>query len=282
MIYRKINLSEEYPMLEKGKEEIFLEAICREKKPMIGDKKYPALLILPGGGYMGLSEREAEPIALAFAAKGIQCFVLYYSVYPSSYPTQLQEAAAAVDYIRKHSDEYSVMPDQISIIGFSAGGHLAGNYGIEWHKDFLCEKLKTEKENLRPNGLVLCYGVLSAVENAHEDSIANLLGDKVGDFELRKRISFEKNVKKGLTPPAFIWHTQEDQLVPVQNSIQAAQAMISEGIPVELHIYPHGWHGLSTADVLTLEEEAIARGVVLPEAPKNWIDQCARFLLGLV
>ncbi len=282
MIYEKINISKEYPMLEKGKNDVILDVICREKMSDIGNKKYPALLICPGGGYAWVSPREADPIALAFVAKGIQCFILHYNVYPSVvYPTQLLEAAAAVDYIRNNAEKYSVMPDQISVIGFSAGGHLAGNYGIEWHKDFVCEKLKTEKENLRPNGLVLCYGVLSAVENVHEESIAHLLGERVDDYELRERVSFEKNVIKGLTPPSFIWHTQEDQLVPVQNSIQAAQALIAEKIPVELHIYTQGWHGLATADALTLEEEAIQRGTVLPEAPKNWIDQCAKFLFRL-
>ena len=133
MIYEQVNLNELYPALPDIGSPTLLHTYCRSASPELGDKRYPAVVICPGGAYMFTSDREAEPIALAFLARGIQCFVLRYHVAPAArYPVPQLEAAAAIAYLRANADKYHILPDCISILGFSAGGHLSGSYSTHW------------------------------------------------------------------------------------------------------------------------------------------------------
>lgn len=206
-------------------------------------RKRPVVIICPGGGYEFLSDREAEPIAVRMNAAGFHACVLKYSVALSVFPQALLELAQAVRLIRESAAQWNADPEKIIICGFSAGGHLACSLGTFWQEPWIAQELGGEKELYRPNGLILGYPVVTSGALAHEGSIRNITG---GDEKLRGKMSLENQVTKDM-PPVFLWHTYEDNAVPVENSILLAQSLCREKIPMELHIYPHGPHGLSLA-----------------------------------
>lgn len=276
MIAEQIDLNELSPSLPGAEAPALLHTYCRSGSKELGGKEYPALLICPGGGYAFTSDREAEPIALAFLARGIQCFVLRYHVAPARYPTQQLEVAAALHYIRENAARYQIRPDCIAVLGFSAGGHLAGSYATHWSEPLLSETLGVGKESLRPNGMVLCYGVLSGGEKTHEGSMRNLLGDQDSP-EMRRKLSTELNVTAD-TPPAFLWHTFADGAVPVENSLYVAEALAARKIPFELHVYPDGGHGLALSNWLTT---SVPGQGLPPKYVSRWVSDCADWLLRL-
>lgn len=232
--------------------------------------KRPCMIVCPGGGYEMCSQRESEPIALHFLPCGFNVFVITYSCAPHRFPTQLLEVAALTELIYKNADEWNCDTSKIAIIGFSAGGHLAAHYSTMYD----CKEVREVFPESKPvNASVLCYPVITAdPKYGHMGSFDNLLGrTERTDAEI-DYFSCERNVK-ATTPPAFIWHTTEDTCVPVKNSILYADALSSHGIPFELHIFPFGWHGLSTADAMTngdMDEKVSHTETWLNEAEK-WL-----------
>ena len=203
----------------------------------------PAVVICPGGGYSMTSDREAEPIAIKFNSLGFHAFVVRYTVTPPMcFPGALLEASRAIAMVREHADEWCVDSDKVFIIGFSAGGHLAGSVGVFWNHDFVKEALGTYNGEHKPNGMILSYPVISSGEYGHHDSIRNLLRERYD--EQKEAVSLEKQVSDD-TVPAFIWHTVEDTVVPVENALLMASALQAKKIPYELHVYPYGFHGLA-------------------------------------
>ncbi len=228
------------------------------------NKKTPLVLICPGGAYAMTSNREAEPIALQFNSMGYQAAVLRYSCAPAVYPTALCEVAQSVKFIREHAEEWNVDTERIIIMGFSAGGHLAASYGVFWNEPWLAEKTQCDKKLLEPNGLVLCYPVISSKDEiAHKNSIKNLLGDSYQ--ERKEQMSLEDKVGRH-TPKTFLWHTFTDETVPFWNSFRFAEALGKEGVPMEYHLYPEGGHGLSLAK----EQTANAEGKGVEEGCQSW------------
>lgn len=213
------------------------------------NRKKPNIILCPGGGYGFTSDREAEPVALRFMAQGYNAFVLRYSVAPCRYPQQLLELSAAVAYVRRQCEVIQGDPEQVSVCGFSAGGHLAGSLGVLWQENFIQEQLGLKPEENKPNRLILSYPVITGGEFAHKGSFDNLLGPEASEIE-RAQLSLEKRVST-LTPPTFIWHTYQDAAVPVKNSLLFAEALTACDVPFELHIYTKGGHGLSLADAST-------------------------------
>ena len=232
---------------------------CRER---------PAVLILPGGGYQHTSEREAEPIALRFAAAGWAAFVLHYSCAPSRYPTALREAAMAMGYIRQQAARFEIAPDRVAALGFSAGGHLCGTLGTLFDSPALSD-LGTP-EQLRPDGLCLCYPVAVSWGRTHEGSFENLCGD---DAALRQRLSLDKLVRPDM-PPVFLWHTREDATVPCRNSLILARAMEEAEVDFVMHLYRSGKHGLSTADAMAYPTFDLP--VISPDVT-GWLPACMQF-----
>ncbi len=205
----------------------------------------PAVIVVPGGGYGFVSKREGEPVATEFLAKGFQAFVLTYLVAPDArYPEQLLELGAAVDYVKSHAEELRVNPDEIFVVGFSAGGHLTGNLAIEYAT---LSKKAGRALDCKPTAVGLCYPVISK-NHGHQGSYENLLQgySEEEQTELLKTLNLDEAVTKD-TPPAFLWATAEDALVPADNALRYALALDRQGISYELHIYPRGEHGLSTA-----------------------------------
>ena len=247
MIYEKI------PMKELGSTaEAVLTTYILEDTPEFAVKKRPVVVVCPGGGYTYVSDREGEPLALQFTARGYHAVVLRYSVAPKAkYPTALLELGRTICLLREKAEEWHIDTKKIILMGSSAGGHLAASYSCFWTRAFLREALGCGREMLRPNGLMLNYPVITSGEYAHRDSFYNLLQDRYE--ELVEEMSLEHQVNEN-NPPAFVWHTITDGLVPVENSMLFVKAMRDKNIPAELHIYSQGGHGIGVASEVTATE----------------------------
>lgn len=228
-------------------------------------KKRPAVLILPGGGYQCRSDREGEPVAIRFLAMGCHAFILNYSVSPNRFPTALWEAAQTIADIRRQAGQWNIDPEKILVCGFSAGGHLAGCTGTFWNQPLVGEAIGQSPRQIRPDGLILCYPVVTAGEFCHAGSFHNLLGEEQNEAQLNQ-VSLENQVRPDM-PPVFLWHTVTDTSVPVENSLLLAGAMRRAGVNFELHIYPAGRHGLSLANEETGGED---ESLVVP-CCQSWI-----------
>ena len=194
----------------------------------------PAMLVLPGGGYANHADHEAEPVGAWLAGAGIHAVVLRYRVAPHRHPAPLEDARRALDWIRGGGPpDLQLDTTRIGVLGFSAGGHLAASLG---------------NEPGPPDLSVLAYPVISFVDEPHEGSVEALLGPGA-DPARRAEHSADRRVSAS-TPPAFVWHTADDAAVPVGHSLRYAAALASAGVPVELHVFPTGRHGVGLAPEL--------------------------------
>ena len=263
MVQKTVDLYEHFGFSKaEGAGGILVCQTVGEKMNLSGKRQQPAVLVIPGGGYSFNSEREAEPIALHFLTRGYAAFTLYYACAPLGFPVALREAAMAMRYIRENAEAFGVDPNMVAAIGFSAGGHLCGTLGTLYD----CPEVADigGADLIRPNALGLCYPVLVEWGPTHEGTFRNI---SMGDPELRKRLSLEKQVRSDM-PPVFLWHTRTDAGVPCRNSILMAQALDEAGVDFTLHIYRKGPHGLATADICTYASYN------LPEFSrdvKNWL-----------
>jgi acetyl esterase/lipase len=234
------------------------------------DMMHPAILICPGGGYSWCSQREDEPIALKLLSWGYRVFILNYSCAPCHFPTQLCEVAASLELIHSHAKAWHIDINRIAIMGFSAGGHLAGHYSNRYN----CPEVRALFPESRPvQASILCYPVITAdPAHRHEGTIQNVTGHENITEEDIASFSLDRLVTEK-TPTTFLWHTAEDDVVPVANSILYAKALASHNIPFDLHIYTHGHHGLSTVDDITcdnLDNKTLLAGQWLPTL-KEWL-----------
>ncbi|MBB6638219.1 alpha/beta hydrolase [Cohnella thailandensis] len=207
-----------------------------------------AVIVCPGGGYGMRADHEGEPIARWLNTLGISAFVLRYRVAPYQYPSALLDAQRAIRTVRANAERFSVDPNRIGILGFSAGGHLTSAAATLFN-----EELNVAKDELdaavsaRPDLAILCYPVVTLQSPfTHEGSRSNLLGTNP-DPERVVYLSSEERVTAE-TPPTFLWHTADDGAVPVENSLAFAAALSRHKVPFDLHVYQHGRHGLGLAD----------------------------------
>ncbi|MCH9276051.1 alpha/beta hydrolase [Bifidobacterium amazonense] len=227
-----------------GTEARFVGYVIDNSPEVDMDRRRPAVLVIPGGGYEMTSDREAEPIALKFVGAGYNAFVLRYSCKPSLYPTALCEAAEAMRLIRAHADEWHTDPERIAVIGFSAGGHLAANLATTAGDDDLAAN-GYDPDAVRPNALMLGYPVITSGPLAHRGSFDALLGpDRKDDQAWLDKLSIEKHID-AKTPPVFAWHTVPDDCVPMENTLMMISACKAAGVSVEAHLFPEGGHGLA-------------------------------------
>lgn len=233
----------------------------------------PAVVICPGGGYGHLATREAEPIALAFVARGYQAFVLRYSVEPVRYPQALCELAACVAEVRSTAETWSVDPRRVAVMGFSAGGHLAATLGANWHESWLAERAGATADGLRPDALVLGYPVITSGAHAHRPSFERLCGE---DAQLIEHLSIERRVD-GRFPPTFVWHTATDATVPVCNTLLLAGALAEAQVPFAAHVFPYGSHGAALGTYETAlagHEDHIQKQVqAWPDMAQLWLSE---------
>lgn len=203
------------------------------------------VLILPGGGYATISDREAEPVALAYLAEGFNAFVLRYTVGEGAHwPQPLEDAQAALDWIVDHSGEYHVDTQRIALVGFSAGGHLAAAVGTQGRR--------------RPSALVLGYPCLGQPQCGlmpmHPPALLGAADDK--------------------TPPTFLFSTYEDEVVPVTQTLRFAAELAEKEIPVECHVFQYGIHGLSLAKPFT----SSGRIAKVDESVQQWHPMSVQWL----
>lgn len=213
------------------------------------DGKRRAMMILPGGGYHQISEREAEPIAFKFLSMGYNAFILKYSpqkFYNVYYPTQLLQSLSGVRYIKENSEELHVDNSFVGIIGFSAGGHLCGLTGLKYNDRDLLNIMQCGID-LKPRVMGLCYAVSCSGEFASIGSMRNIANN---DEELVEKLSLNKLVTED-SPPVFIWHTAEDKIVHSMNSLLVAQEYARRNLSYELHIFKKGPHAMSLATELS-------------------------------
>ena len=221
----------------------------------------PCVLICPGGGYQMNSDREAEPIALAFASRGFQAAVLRYPVAPARYPEALFSLAEAAAWLRGHGEENRINTAQVTVCGFSAGGHLAASLGAFWNDPSV-----GLPPACRPDGLVLCYPVIATRgEFAHQGSAENV---SAGDEAYRDRLNLLERVTADF-PPAFLWHGGGDDCVPPENSLLLALELKKHGVPFEYHLFGSGGHGISTC----LQETEMP-----DEVCRAWVGLCRTWL----
>ncbi len=211
-----------------------------------------AVVICPGGGYGILAyDWEGSDIAHWLNSKGIAGIVLKYRLPGSKsnivpHLSPLMDAQRAMRMVRAHADKWNINPGKIGIMGFSAGGHLASTLSTHFDEGDPQSNDPVEQESCRPDFSILVYPVVSfAADFSHKGSARNLLGEDAS-AELLQYYSNEAQVDEA-TPPAILIHSDDDRGVPVENSIAYYEALRSNGINSELHIYPYGGHGYSLA-----------------------------------
>lgn len=231
-----------------------------------------AVVICPGGGYSGLSyDSEGTDIAKWLNSKGIAAFVLKSRLPNSksvitSDKAPLQDAQRAIRLVRDNAEKWNIARDQIGIMGFSAGGHLASTLGAHYDEDIDFEGDAIDTLSARPDFMVLVYPVISMSPSyTHQGSKDNLLGENP-DQTLVDFYSAEMHVDEN-TPPTFLIHTTDDKTVQVMNSILMYQALSKEKVYSEMHIYPEGGHGYGLA---------IGMGYL-----QTWTDRLADWMEGL-
>jgi len=283
--------------------------ILPDSPELLNGQKRPAVLVCPGGAYLSCSDREAEPVALRFAAMGYHAFVLRYSTYfrgkpsplplprnleinpDSVHPAPMRDIGKAFLTIHANADKWLVDTDKIALCGFSAGAHNCAMYSVYWNDPVVYEFFGEKADSFRPTVAILGYGISDyhlmfgetkdpfAQELSNAASMA-LLGTTSPSKELLDIVSPALHVTEN-TPPTFLWATAGDELVPVENTTRMANALAQADVPFETHIFEGGPHGLSLADQASagsqfeLDTDA-AKWVPLAEA---WLKK--RFSLSL-
>lgn len=234
-------------------------------KPAKQDPKRTAVIILPGGGYRGVSIlKEGYDVARAFNEMGVTAFVVKYRT-PSDRHMKdkrtgpLQDAQQAIATVRREAAKWQIDPARIGVIGFSAGGHLAASAGTQFKSPVLSQ---WRSADVRPDFLMLIYPVITFIDPAvHAGSRKMLLGDTPSQADLQ-RFSGQLAVTDE-TPPTFLMHAADDEVVPVANSIRFFEALQARKIPAQMMIYPRGGHGFGLNNATTND---------------RWIDRCRQWL----
>ena len=224
-------------------------------KPDAGKANGTAVIICPGGGYQHLAiGHEGEEVARKFTAIGVTAFVLKYRLPDDTTMVDksfgpLQDAEQAIYTIRKNALKWGIDPAKIGIMGFSAGGHLASSLTVHYGD----VKIKnSENLSLRPDFSILIYPVMSFLDSPHAGSVIKLIGIN-GSQEQKEYFSNDRHVN-AQTPISFLVHANDDNVVPVENSILFEQAMVKNKVAVETHLYQAGGHGFGLHNKTTTDE----------------------------
>lgn len=275
MLYEIISLTKDRP-------DVTLGCYVCAKDPELKISARPAVIVCPGGGYQMLAAREAEPVVRRFFGEGFNTYLLRYTVSgvggAAANFTPLTDAALAIQYVREHAQEHGTDPHHIYILGFSAGGHLAASAGVLWNHEAVRQALGIDRglapEGInRPDGMILCYPVITTGAYTHKGSTERLCGKVDPTEEEKLPFSLERHVDD-TTPPAFIWHTAPDTTVPVENSLLMMLSLSAHKIPFEAHVYPFGPHGSALCNEETYSGMP---NILIPHAD-NWSQLAIRWL----
>lgn len=246
------------PLFDTG-----LEQLAPSMRYFPCERAKSCVVIFPGGGYAMKADHEGTGYANWLNSIGVAAFVVDYRVAPYRYPAPQLDAQRAVRIARKMSDTFGYAPDNIGVMGSSAGAHLAGSEALRYGT-FGYESDGIDQINARPDFMILCYGVLSLGDFAHVGSRENLLGTSP-DPALVHALSLPEAVTAD-APPAFLWHTADDQSVPMENSLMMAAALHAKNVQCELHVFRTGRHGLGLAP----ENPDVAQWTALC---KTWLNE---------
>ncbi len=280
------------------------------------DVRRASVLVIPGGGYEFVSCRESEIVAKEFVSRGYNAFVLTYTVNLMDLnPLKMQalsDAARALRIIRANADEYHIYPDQIAVLGFSAGGHLAASL-CNHYADVPETQHGLEGISARPDAAILAYPVITTGGYAHHGTIKALIGitceeaegpilgealpgcmsraDELAYMSLEKQVSPD-------TPPTFLFTTAEDTTVPPENSFMYLTALRANGVTSAFHYFSRGRHGLSLANdvwanlrtndsytyeqVFAITKAALDGRIPVPEAVKKELLENSHFGSGVM
>ncbi len=222
----------------------------------------PAVILCPGGAYMGITEKEAEPVALRFLSEGFCAFVLRYSIGAelARFPSPFIDAAAAVRMVRENAEHWGIHPDKIGICGFSTGGQVATVLAATWREDYFVRALMRDSIWYRPNALLLGYPLLdfdrfllrNQGKSPEQDTLLQMLTQTtLGTAQPEKSMLEEWNVANRVSPdmpPTFLWTTAEDQLISPEDYEDFLRALTKHCIPHEFHVFEKGSHGVSLGD----------------------------------
>ena len=272
--------------------------VWNDSSEMLNGGLRPAVLVCPGGAYLMCSDREAEPVALAYAAMGYHAFVLRYSTFFGNTvdpdrkenpdcvtPQPMLDIAAALLTMEAHASEWLVDMEQIALCGFSAGGHNCAMYAVNWNNKAFVQA--SSKPWIKPAACILGYPVIDMEQavngqmletlNPDEPDLAKMFLQAYFGTEHPTAQQLEQNsphkLVSGDTPPTFLWATAEDKTVPVNNTLQYAAALSNAKVPFELHVFEEGGHGLSTAT-----RASSHRGRFLNKDAAKWLPLSAAWL----
>ena len=232
-----------------------------------------AVVVCPGGGYgMLATEHEGKDVAAWLNTLGVTAAVLKYRLGPKyHHPVMLQDAQRAIRTVRAKAKEWGVDPGRVAVLGFSAGGHLASTLATHFDSGQSDASDPVDRQSCRPDLAILVYPVIAlATPYGHTGSLRNLLGENPSR-DLIEGLSNERQVTEN-TPPTFLAHTNEDKGVPAENSLLFALALRKAGVPVELHLFEKGPHGLGMGTGWA------TRKIPPDEAFQAWTKLCATWL----
>ena len=222
----------------------------------------PAIIICPGGAYIGVTEKEAEPVALKFLSMGYQAFVLRYSIGAglARFPAPFIDAAKAIMLVRQNAKRWYINPDKINLCGFSTGGHVAATLAATWQEEYLAKAINADNHLFKPNALLLGYPLLDLsqfkmknFEKSHQmhNLLEMMFNVAYGTINPSEKLINEWNCINRITshmPPTFLWTTSEDAIVGVEECLNFIKLLAVNHISYEFHIFEKGAHGLSLGD----------------------------------
>ncbi|WP_342758390.1 alpha/beta hydrolase [Kineothrix sedimenti] len=262
-------------------------------------RMHPAVVICGGGGFMRITEREKQPVAMYFLSKGYQVFTLDYITKATGlacYPEPVTDLAKLMLIIRTNSEKWKINQDSITVIGFSAGGQVCASLATQWDDNLILNQLEPgiDPEKIRPNAVVLCYPMLDylyQIERSISEPEINPFSPSIG---MKKKDFLEMFLEAGVgvdateeqykkaspyyyvsekTPPIFLWHTSKDELVYAEQSLRFAERLSVFHIPYEIHVFEEGFHGLALAN-----ENSTCNPELINEDVTIWADLALKFL----
>jgi acetyl esterase/lipase len=267
-------------------------------------RKRPAIIICPGGGYLMTATKEGEAVATRFLSKGYHTFVLRYSTYfkermndlkvvpptnrNSNYPEPLIELMESIRVIKENAEEWYIDTENIFVLGFSAGGHLAASLAVKWDDNYLLSRFQKEVSQslFKPKGIVLCYPGLDfesskANFQRHKDPMIRRQGEFLypaifgctdPSKEQLDKIKIINHIRPDM-PPVFLWHTYDDEIISSKDSAALVSELIRHKIKCEFHLFTKGRHGLGLSDeIYANSEDDINKEV------SEWVDLADKWL----
>lgn len=242
-------------------------------------KKRPAIIICPGGSYLFTATKEGEPVAFRFLAKGYHTFVLRYRTYykervtdvnqtPSinetaHYPEHVYDLMESIRIIKENAEEWCIDTENIFVLGFSAGAHVAASLGVKWDDDELLKRFDNEVNStlFKPKGILLCYPLLNIqglIDNLEKNTDpiikqqANVINQAVFGIPNPTKAQIDNakiiNCLRDDMPPVFLWHTYDDQITSAKDSAELVSELIRHNVHCEFHMFAQGKHGMALCD----------------------------------